>query len=153
MEFLKKKRILTGFTLLELIIVIIIVGVLASLAMPRFFRMVERSRSVEALTIFTQIKGNIERCYVMSGGTAGFCPCVMPLIGDVWERIGMEDPDTNPASHFRYIVQSCTMTGYSMFATRNTYDGGTVGMGGFTMTYDNTGTAIAGWGVYEGLEF
>ena len=44
-----------GFTLLEIIIVIIIVGVLASLALPRFFSTVEYSRSTEALASLTSV--------------------------------------------------------------------------------------------------
>ena len=40
----------SGFTLLEIIIVIIIIGILASLALPKFFKTVEYSRSMEALT-------------------------------------------------------------------------------------------------------
>lgn len=38
-----------GFTLLELLIVIIILGVLAALALPQYLRTVERGRSSEAL--------------------------------------------------------------------------------------------------------
>ena len=38
-----------GFTLLELTIVIIVVGILAALAMPRFIQIAERARSAEAI--------------------------------------------------------------------------------------------------------
>lgn len=40
-----------GFTLLELIVVIIILGILASFAIPQLFRTIERARVGEALSI------------------------------------------------------------------------------------------------------
>jgi prepilin-type N-terminal cleavage/methylation domain-containing protein len=48
-----KKR---GFTVLELIIVIIITGVLASLAFPRYISMVERARTVEAIQTLAYVR-------------------------------------------------------------------------------------------------
>lgn len=45
-----------GFTLLELIIVIIIIGILATLGFTQYERMVERGRSAEARTILGQIR-------------------------------------------------------------------------------------------------
>ena len=57
----------SGFTLLEIIIVIIIVGVLASLALPKFFNTVEFSRSSEALNAVGGIKRSADRCAMMGG--------------------------------------------------------------------------------------
>jgi len=47
-----------GFTLLELLIVIIIVGVLATLALPNFLRGVERARWAEAKNILGALRGS-----------------------------------------------------------------------------------------------
>ncbi|MCM8783045.1 MAG: prepilin-type N-terminal cleavage/methylation domain-containing protein [Candidatus Omnitrophica bacterium] len=46
-----------GFTLLELLIVIIIVGVLATLALPNFLRGVERARWSEAKSVLGALRG------------------------------------------------------------------------------------------------
>ncbi len=45
-----------GFTLLELIVVIIIIGVLASLAVPQYFKVTERARAAEGLGLLSLIR-------------------------------------------------------------------------------------------------
>lgn len=45
-----------GFTLLELIVVIIIIGVLASMAYPKYITMIERARAVEAIQILSYLR-------------------------------------------------------------------------------------------------
>ncbi len=45
-----------GFTLLEIIIVVVIAGVLATLALPRYNASVEKSRTTEAVQILDALK-------------------------------------------------------------------------------------------------
>jgi prepilin-type N-terminal cleavage/methylation domain-containing protein len=45
-----------GFTLLELIVVIIILGILATLGTGQYFKMIEKGRTAEAKAILGQIK-------------------------------------------------------------------------------------------------
>lgn len=46
-----------GFTIVELMIVIIIIGILATIAIPTYSRSVERSRQAEAISILGAMRG------------------------------------------------------------------------------------------------
>ncbi len=121
-----KKMGQSGFTLLEILVVIIIVGVLASVAMPSLFRNVERSRATEALNTLGIIKRGIEACAMQFGNTSTTC--------STFNNIGMDDPSAaagvNAAAHFTYgspfggLGANAAAT---VVATRVSLDGGTAG--------------------------
>ena len=56
-----KSIVKAGFTLVELAVVIVIIGVLAAFAVPRFRASVERSKAAEAFNYLSSIQAAMER--------------------------------------------------------------------------------------------
>jgi prepilin-type N-terminal cleavage/methylation domain-containing protein len=153
------KRKCAGFTLLELVIVIIIVSVLASIALPRFFKIIERSKAVEAISSLRMIRMAIERRYMMTGD---FCKAVYGNGGEPdldWAGLAIDDPGKVPNAHFDYKGGNCLPTDrYYVRAMRTTFDGGSGLSADYLEVYldpcgchPNFPVGVIGYGVYHGI--
>ena len=118
-----------GFTLLEVIVVIIILGVLATVALPRLFSNIEFSRSAEALNAMGVLRQSIERCGLIQGS---YATC------NDFANLDMANPSIEAGSHFDYTIaiNDAAEGDYVITATRNaTLDNGD-GTSTITLTVD-----------------
>ncbi len=118
-----------GFTLIELIVAVVIIGILASIAVPRYVRVVEKGRTSEARNILGTIR-DAETAYILEHN----------VYTNSLSALGVTVPAAcNTSFYFRYSVAAGAAT-FTASAVRCTAGGRSPNSGfGYTMTLTNDG--------------
>jgi type IV pilus assembly protein PilE len=105
-----------GFTLIELMIAVVVVGILASLAYPSFMGAIRKSRRSEAFTALSAIQQAQERWRGNNSSYAGSLTATPPA--------GLGLPSTTPGAHYAMSIANSGATTYEAIATANSGQSG-----------------------------
>jgi len=136
-----------GFTLLELIIVIIIIGILATLGFTQYARLIEKARGAEARTILGDLRTKAAGYRLERGSLAGIGNDDL----DVSTNAG-DTPSVCASSHyFSYTISATADPSITCMATRCAAGGKTpdagAPTGGQSLTLTtNFNTGVDTWG-------
>jgi len=135
---MKKRKNQAGFTLIELMIVIAIVGILAAVAMPMYSDYTQRARFAEVVASVSPIKMAVTLCY-QNRADLDLC--------NTEAEIGLTLADYDDGANVSGIAMSGTADG-GIIATAAASAGG----GTYTLTPAVSGNVLTWAGVCSGGE-
>ncbi len=118
-----------GFTLIELLVVVLIIGILAAIAVPQYFRVVEKGRFAESTALFSAIKGAEER-YLLKQNTYAGATSDLDVAPPTCKYFGTLTVTAAAASYTVTVTRSApTPTTYGAYVVSYQGPGGTISCG------------------------
>jgi prepilin-type N-terminal cleavage/methylation domain-containing protein len=112
-----------GFTLVELAVVVVIIGVLAAFGVPRFLQSVERSKASEAFGYLAAVRSAQERYQAREGKYAG----------------SVDDLDIDYSDPKYFDTDDIELTGENGWSLTMTRKAGASGYGAYTVIFNEDG--------------
>ena len=100
------QRVQRGFTLIELMIVVAIIGILAAIALPQYQDYLSRSRWSDNLQQAASLKAAIAECAQNNNGTiaAGSCDTIANLIAAQFLAANYVTPDNTTTKYLNQAI-------------------------------------------------
>ena len=136
--FSKLQRNQKGFTLIELMIVVVIIGILAALAIPRFMEATGKAKKSEAKSVLKQIYV-LERAYYQENDVY-----IAFALGVACPAIGFELPSGTPRYQYMCVVTAPPGATFTATATEIA-DADGDGNANESLTFDQTGATGGDW--------
>lgn len=96
-----------GFTLMELLITVLIIGILTSIALPQYTRSLERSRATEAMTGLKALNDAVY-AYAAERDSSDMCPASFSKLLISLPGTISEDGTILTTRDFRYLLGAAT---------------------------------------------
>lgn len=103
-----------GFTLVELLIAVVVVGILAAVALPSFVDSVRKSRRTDAFAALSAVQQAQER---WRSNRAAYASSLTAAATDDPPGLGL--PGASAKGYYTLAISDATATGYTVTATAN----------------------------------
>lgn len=107
-----------GFTLLELMIVVIIIGILASIAIPQYIKTIERARAAEAFANLDSIRSAMQRFWTDQLARTGTGTYAGAILAAGAGQLDIDDPNNAAFRYFDYSLGGLGAAAFTATATR-----------------------------------
>ena len=107
---MQNRKTSNGFTLVEILIVVAIIGILAAVAVPAYFNHILRTRQAEAYHNLLDLKAAQEMFYSMENIYAGPYSSAQFIAGDSFtDLLSFSNSDTK---YYEYLISSASGTAF-----------------------------------------